>query len=152
LSNLVPGVFAIIQGIGVKETCENENNSTIHNSTQFGYSSNRNSTQFNLKSKKLNPLFSVSIYFVLILLLLCCSVLAFTFLHFSKTARNARKPRGLKEDQELKKAIEQKIFNEKIKEDRVKIITLFLFIFIGSFIMYGMLKFTQIFFYYKLIY
>ena len=78
LSSLLPGVLAMIQGI---DETDNSNcdlyNSTLNNSTQ------------SITNK--GPNFSVSVYFILMLVILMISMLSFTALHFSKVARNARK-------------------------------------------------------------
>lgn len=79
MSSLIPGLLAMAQGFGDEDTaCTNVS------------SSNSNTTLSN-QVKTFRPVFSVSVYYFLMLVILLVSILAFTVLHFSKTARAARK-------------------------------------------------------------
>jgi hypothetical protein len=75
-SSLIPGVLALAQGLGQNPGC--------HNITDL------KTNTISLVPKPLIPNFSVSIYFILIFSLLCACTLAFSWLHFSKTAIRER--------------------------------------------------------------
>ena len=117
MSALIPGLFAIVQSIGVHEHCPatNHTNGTVGTST------------------KLKPLFSVSVYFVLIMILLIICTLSFSFLNYSKYVRRARKSAHLGE------SLTQSDLTKILASQKIKMISLFTMTFIGSFFMYGYL-------------
>lgn len=111
MSSLLPGIFAIFQNIGVKDECLAiiipKNTTLFYINMTYLHSNNNISSLISdsinkiplLKSKKLEPNYPVSVYFLIMVFLLMVSTLAFTFLHFSTTARRARKP--IKNDQKI---------------------------------------------------
>jgi hypothetical protein len=102
-------------------------------------------------TQHLKPIFSVSIYFIIMLLLLCCSVLAFSFLNHSKTAKQARKTfvqNSNDIDLSNTQQINDDVFEQTSQIDLVpsnknekkrKLTMLLCMTFAGSFIQYGYL-------------
>jgi riboflavin transporter 2 len=141
MSALIPGLFALIQAIGVDDKCPTSNNTILFKNLTHHHSNN---SRKNLnESNRLKPLFSVSIYFVLILVLLVLCFISFTFLHYSKIAKKYRKTNNINNLNTKKEKIEEeeatRILNENIKKERFKICILLVVTFIGSFLMYGYL-------------
>ena len=138
MSALIPGLFAIVQSIGVHEHCP-ATNKTFINGTFFNHTYGTVGA-----STKLKPLFSVSVYFVLIMLLLVCCILSFSYLNYSKLAKSARKSNGLEKkqiqlgtdpvDMPPKMSLMKSLENRRLEIGSLLVMT-----FIGSFLMYGYL-------------
>jgi hypothetical protein len=90
MSSFVPGVLALVQGLGQDPGCYNatEGNATV------------------MKPLPIVPNFSVSTFFILMCLLLCCSISAFTALNFSDFARKHRKQNVASENTEITAKVE----------------------------------------------
>lgn len=155
MSSLVPGLFAVFQSIGVKDECEYStfSNGTFANMSMSTTLIDAASTQplqkgSLLKSHKLTPNYSVTLYFIIMFVLLFGSASAFTFLHFSKTARRVRKSNTAQaenngEDINLSRlelvredTLEYKPNRTHDKREKA---LLLLLTFMGSFIQYGYL-------------
>lgn len=78
MAAVLPSVLSLIQGVSQDPGC--------HNVTKPG----TNITV--LEPKKIIPNYPVSIYFLMIFFLICLSTVSFGLLHFTKVARNARRP------------------------------------------------------------
>ena len=117
MSALIPGLFAIVQSIGVHEHCPSNN---VTNGTVGA-------------SMKLKPLFSVSVYFVLIMILLIICTLSFSLLNYSKFAKRARKPAHLGD------SLTNSDLTKILAGQKITMTSLFIMTFIGSFLMYGYL-------------
>ena len=75
-----------MQGIDRSDSCVN--NTSLANNSKL---TTKAATILSAKSAHQRPNYSVSVYFMLMFLLLCISLLAFTYLNFSKTALKERK-------------------------------------------------------------
>ena len=147
MSSLVPGLFAVFQSIGVKDECEYfYSNSTFSNmtlSTTPTSISTPIQRSFQLKSNKLVPNYSVTIYFIIMFVLLFVSASAFSYLHFSATARKARKSNSSRTEDIAMSRLELIQSELDYKTDKSKLArrkALLLFLtFSGSFIQYGYL-------------
>ncbi|CAF0871517.1 unnamed protein product [Brachionus calyciflorus] len=118
LSSLIPGILAIIQGVGSPDECVNV--TSVDNSTI---------TITGVQTK-----FSVSVYFVLMGILICLSVASFTLINFLPYFKNMRKNRqdGYENSLEKDKSTLNRHDNNTIR--------IMLFIsFLGGFINYGWL-------------
>ena len=73
---MLPSIAGIIQGVGQDVGCINVTSS---------------SNETELEQLPLVPYFSVSIYYILLFILLCISVTAFTLLNFLGVSKSARK-------------------------------------------------------------
>ncbi len=146
LSSLVPGLFAIFQSIGVSDECPVYLNGTYSNASAsiVSYNSSFVKQPPLLKSSKLTPNYSVSVYFLIMLCLLFCSTVAFTFLNTSKTAKYARKACRKNIETSISQA---DLISETKKEEytsdelskSVSIRLLLTLTFLASFIQYGYL-------------
>ena len=129
LSSLIPGLFAIIQSIGVEDKCPSFNNAT------------NSSSAVQAGTHNLKPAFSVSIYFIIMLFLLFGSTSAFTYLNYSKTALRTRKT-YINRTNEINLSqinlVEEELAIEAPVEKK-NIFTLLCLTFAGSFIQYGYL-------------
>lgn len=139
LSSLIPGVLAMIQGID--ETDSTVCNTPNSNDTTF------NSTEYIAKSSQ-GPNFSVSVYFILMLVILMISMSAFSALHFTKIARNARKNEmnqmiltELESNPETESPTQEQAVSQPSRQvtNNYEINVLLVITFLGSLINYGYL-------------
>jgi len=125
LSALIPGVLAMIQGVGSSN--DNCNKTDIKNNT--------------IIDVKQIPNFSVSVYFLLMFVILMICGVSFAILNYSKIGINARK-------NELNQmiALDSELNEDDIQESQMKskeikreILILFIITYFGSFVNYGFL-------------
>jgi hypothetical protein len=100
MSSFVPGVLALVQGLGQNPGCHNvtEGNATF------------------LKPLPIVPNYSVSTYFILMCLLLCASIGAFSILNFTEFAKKQRKQYVTSENQEINAKVEPLNSTTKLNE------------------------------------
>lgn len=116
LSSFIPGILAIIQGVGSPDECLNVT-STDNSTTVIS----------GVKTK-----FSVSVYFVLMGLLICTSIISFLSINFAPYFKRMRKSNHLEESVNSEKT--------KLNINQTKTVKIMLFIsFLGGFTNYGYL-------------
>ena len=146
LSSLVPGLFAIFQSIGVSDECPVYLNGTYSNTSSPIISSNSSFIKQPplLKSAKLTPNYSVSVYFLIMLGLLFCSTGAFTFLNTSKIAKHARKANkpniatSISQAELISEAKKEEYTSDEMPKN-ISMKLLLTLTFLASFIQYGYL-------------
>jgi hypothetical protein len=99
MSSFVPGILALTQGLGQNPGCHNvtEGNVTV------------------LKPLPIVPNYSVSTFFILMCLLLCASIAAFSILNFSAYAKKHRKQFVNSENQEINSKVDPLDANAKLR-------------------------------------
>lgn len=80
LCGMVPGMLGLVQGIGQEPDC------IFHNDTTLNGTTNVSSVALEVKYKQ--PLFSVSVFFSLITVLIIFCIVAFCFLNFASLCRD----------------------------------------------------------------
>lgn len=116
LSSFIPGILAIIQGVGSPDECLNVTSADNSTTVISG-----------VKTK-----FSVSVYFVLMGLLICISLVSFLSINFAPYFKKMRKINHMEESIDSEKT--------KLQKNQTKTIKIMFFIsFLGGFTNYGYL-------------
>ena len=145
LFQLLPSLIAIFQGLGDNQGCRNET-SQIQTRINETYSIYENKTTPKTIDSK--PLFSAFIYFNIIFVLTCFSIISFILINHLPICKKVKKKEketstDLNEYQKslLKKEI---MLNEEIQEniqnsDKIELVVLYTIIFFNMFVFYGVL-------------